>query len=86
MECKGDIFSNEGSEALEKVTLRSCGCPISGNGQGQVGWGFESCPCPWRVVGLDELRRSPPQPKPLFDYMTLQNVNDSVFGPLNFSQ
>ncbi|KAK4815951.1 LOW QUALITY PROTEIN: hypothetical protein QYF61_010445 [Mycteria americana] len=27
--------------ALEQVAHRSCGCPIPGNVQGQVGWGFE---------------------------------------------
>jgi len=26
---------------LEHVAQRSCGCPLPGNVQGQVGWGFE---------------------------------------------
>lgn len=55
MECKVDIFYIEDSEALEQFILRSCGCLFSGNVQGQVGQGFESCPCLWREVGLDEL-------------------------------
>jgi len=28
-------------EALEQVAQRSCGCPLPGSVQGQVGWGFE---------------------------------------------
>jgi len=31
----------EGGEALAQVAQRSCGCPLPGNVQGQVGWGFE---------------------------------------------
>ncbi|KAK4814803.1 hypothetical protein QYF61_027248 [Mycteria americana] len=31
----------EGGEALEQVAQRSCGCPVPGSVQGQVGWGFE---------------------------------------------
>lgn len=27
MACKEDMFFNKDSEALEQVTLRSCGCP-----------------------------------------------------------
>jgi len=30
---------SEGGEALEQVSPRSCGCPIPGGVQGQVGWG-----------------------------------------------
>lgn len=33
-------FFYEGGEALESVAQRSCRCPIPGNAQGQVGWGF----------------------------------------------
>jgi len=29
----------ESSEVLEQVALRSCGCPVPGGVQGQVGWG-----------------------------------------------
>jgi len=31
----------EGGEALAQVAQRSCGCPLPGSVQGQVGWGFE---------------------------------------------
>ena len=34
-------FCDEGGEALAQVAQRSCGCPLSGTVQGQVGWGFE---------------------------------------------
>ncbi|KAK4825966.1 hypothetical protein QYF61_003535 [Mycteria americana] len=46
---------------LAQVALRSCGCPIPGNIQGQVGWGFEQpdlvedVPGHCRGVGLDGL-------------------------------
>jgi len=30
-----------GDEALAQVTQRSCGCPLPGSVQGQVGWGSE---------------------------------------------
>ena len=33
------IIRYEGGEALEQAAQRSCGCPIPGNTQGQVGWG-----------------------------------------------
>ena len=51
----------EGGETLEQVAQRSCGCPISGSVQGQVGWGFEQrglvevVPAHGRGVGLDGL-------------------------------
>jgi len=32
---------DEGGEALEQVAQRSCGCPLPGSVQGQVGWGCE---------------------------------------------
>ena len=35
----GEIFYSEGSEVLKQATQRSCGCPIPGGIQGQVGWG-----------------------------------------------
>jgi len=28
-------------EALAQVAQRSCGCPLPGSVQGQVGWGFQ---------------------------------------------
>jgi len=31
----------EGGETLEQVAQRSCGCPLPGGVQGQVGWGSE---------------------------------------------
>jgi len=36
-----EILYCEGDEALEKVTQRSCGCPIPGNIQGYFGWSFD---------------------------------------------
>ena len=30
-----------GGEALAQVAQRSCGCPLPGSVQGQLGWGFE---------------------------------------------
>jgi len=47
----------EGGDAQDQVAGRSCGCPISGTVQGQVGWSFEQpglvekCPCPWQGGG-----------------------------------
>jgi len=32
-------FHLESDEALAQVAQRSCGCPITGGTQGQVGWG-----------------------------------------------
>ena len=32
-----EILYLEDAEALEQITQRSCGCPIPGNVQGQVG-------------------------------------------------
>ena len=55
------FFYDEGSETVEQVAQRSCGCPIPGNIQGQVGWGFEQpdlvedVPAHSRRVGLDDL-------------------------------
>ena len=37
-EMSGDIFHWEGDEALAQAAQRSCGCPIPGGAQGQVGW------------------------------------------------
>ena len=36
-----EILYCEGGETPEQVAQRSCGCPIPGSVQGQVGWGFE---------------------------------------------
>ena len=36
---KEDILYFRGSEALEQVAWRNCGCPIPGSAQGQAGWG-----------------------------------------------
>jgi len=33
-----EIPYSEGGKALEQVAQRSCGCPIPGNIQDQVGW------------------------------------------------
>ena len=41
MRYKEEILCYESGEALEQVARRSCGCPIIGSFQGQVGWGFE---------------------------------------------
>ena len=35
----GKPFLCEGGEGLEKAAQRSCGCPIPGGVQEQVGWG-----------------------------------------------
>ena len=35
------MFYDEGGETLQQVAQRSCGCPILGEVQGQVGRGFE---------------------------------------------
>ncbi|GAB0188666.1 hypothetical protein GRJ2_001331900 [Grus japonensis] len=40
LDIKEEILYCEGGEALEQVAQRSCGCPMPGNVQGQVGWGF----------------------------------------------
>jgi len=41
MRYKEEILCYESSEALEQVARRSCACPVTGNVQGQAGWGFE---------------------------------------------
>ena len=33
-----DIFYSDSGEALEQVAQRSCGCPITGGIEGQIGW------------------------------------------------
>jgi len=36
-----EILHREGGEALGQVAQRSCGCPLPGSVQGQIGWSFE---------------------------------------------
>jgi len=38
---KEEILHHEGGETPEQVAQRSCGCPLPGSVQGQVGWSFE---------------------------------------------
>ena len=38
---KEEILYREGGEALAQVAQRSCGCPLPGSVQGQVGQGSE---------------------------------------------
>jgi len=55
------MFCDEGGETLGQVAQSSCGCPITGRVQGQVGWGFEEpdlvkgLPAHSRGVGLGGL-------------------------------
>jgi len=35
------MFYSEGGEALAQAAQRSCGCPLPGRAQGQVGQGWE---------------------------------------------
>jgi len=41
MRYKQEIIYFEGGEALAHVAQRSCGCPLPGSAQGQVGRGLE---------------------------------------------
>ena len=34
------VLLKSGGDALEHIAQRSCGCPIPGGVQGQVGWGL----------------------------------------------
>jgi len=58
---KEDIFYHKGGETVEQVAQRGSGGPISGNIQGQVGWGsdqpdlVEDIPAYLRQGGLDDL-------------------------------
>jgi len=36
-----EIIYCEGSETLEQLAQRGCGCPLPGGIQGQAGWGCE---------------------------------------------
>lgn len=40
MRCWEEILYHESGRSLEEVGQRSCRCPMSGNVQGQNGWGF----------------------------------------------
>ena len=61
MRCKEEIPLCEGGEAPAQVAQRSCGCPLPGRVQGQVGRGFgqpglvEGVPACGRGAGLDDL-------------------------------
>lgn len=54
------FFYDGGDETLKQV-VQSCGCPIPGSIQGQVGWGLSNviwsnrCRCLWQGGRLDEL-------------------------------
>jgi len=67
--------SVEGGEALAQVAQRSCGCPLLGRIQGQVGWSsehpglVEDVPAHGRGLEPDDLQ-GPFQPKPFYDSMT----------------
>jgi len=41
LDTRKKFFYKDGGEALAQVVQRSCGCPLPGSVQGQVGWGFE---------------------------------------------
>ena len=62
-----EILYCEGGETLEQVAQRSCGCPIPGSVQSQVGWGFEQpdlaegVRAHGRGVGTRSLRSLPTQ-------------------------
>ncbi|KAK4826704.1 hypothetical protein QYF61_010919, partial [Mycteria americana] len=54
--------NDEGGGTLEQVAQRSCGCPLPGSVQGQVGWGFEQpdlVPSEKSESFASMLRRSP---------------------------
>jgi len=66
MRQKEEILPCEGSEALAQAAQRSCGCPLPGSAQGQVGCVFqqpglaEIVPPYCRRVGVDGLYKSLP--------------------------
>jgi len=57
LDIRKKFFVMKVDEALAQVVQRSCGCPIIGSAQGQVGWGVEqpglvkSVPAHGRWVG-----------------------------------
>ena len=69
-----EILYCEGSETLEQVAQRGCGCPLPGSIQGQAGWGFEQpgleggVPAYSRGLELSDLK-GPFQPKTFYDSM-----------------
>jgi len=74
-----EILHHEGAEALAQVAQRSCGCPIAGRVQGQVGRGFEHPglveAVPAHGRGLDwTALEGPFQPKPLCDPTIMQGL------------
>ena len=56
-----EILPHEGAEALAQAAQRSCGCPLPGTGEGQVGWSseqpglVEDSRAHCRGIGLDDL-------------------------------
>ncbi|KAJ7411391.1 hypothetical protein WISP_102642 [Willisornis vidua] len=84
---RGNTFKikegREYNEALEQVA-HSCGCPIPGSVQGQVGWGseqpglVEGVPAHSRVLKLDDLP-GPFQPKP-FNFDDDEDVDETASG------
>jgi len=58
---KGNFFHWEEGEALAQVAQRSCGCPILGGTQGQIGWGSRQSdllggkPARWNLLSLSLL-------------------------------
>jgi len=56
-----EIPHHEGGETLEQAAQRSCGCPLPGRVQGQLGWSsehpglVEDVPADGRGVEPDEL-------------------------------
>ena len=50
---KEEILYSGGGEALAQAAQSSCGCPIPGNVQGQVGWGFGQADLLEGVPALD---------------------------------
>jgi len=41
LDIRKKFFPHEGGETLAQVIQRSCGCPLPGSAQGQVGWSSE---------------------------------------------
>jgi len=66
MRCKKESLYSEDGVALAQAAQRSCGCPLPGRVQGQVGRGFEQpglvegVPAPGRGVGIGWSLRSLP--------------------------
>jgi len=62
---------------LGEAFKRSCGCPITGSVQGQVGWGFEQLDLVKDILAhrrwgwKQMIFNGPFQPKPFYDSMIL---------------